>query len=70
MTDRPPSAAASLYPHLPHAKEPVQPQRQQPRLAEALYPSLVPKPKPPADPYLAYMQKLGFIHIDKRSGRR
>jgi hypothetical protein len=47
MTDRtPPTAAASLYPHLPHDQgEPVQ--RQQPSLADALYPSLVPKPPQP-----------------------
>jgi hypothetical protein len=47
MNNRPPSAAASIYPHLPHDKAPVQAQRQQPRLADALYPSLAPKPKPP-----------------------
>jgi hypothetical protein len=69
MNNRPLSAAASIYPHLPHDKEPVRPQRQQPGLADALYPSLVPKPKPPSDPYLAYMEKLGF-RVDDRQGRR
>jgi hypothetical protein len=46
---RPPTAAQALYGHLPSAgREPLQ--RQQPSLAEALYPSLVPKPKPPTNP--------------------
>jgi hypothetical protein len=41
----PPTAAASLYPHLPHD----QVQRRQPaQLADAMFPSLVPKPPPPA----------------------
>jgi hypothetical protein len=45
MTER--SAAQSIYPHLPHdAGQPVQ--RQQPRLADAMFPSLAPKPPPPA----------------------
>jgi hypothetical protein len=45
------AAAQSLYPHLPSAaREPVG-QREQPRLAEALYPSLAPKPKPELSRY-------------------
>jgi hypothetical protein len=48
MIDRPISAAAALYPNLPSAA-PAPPQRQQPRLADALYPSLAPKPKPPTN---------------------
>jgi hypothetical protein len=42
----PKSAAASIYPHLPSVV-PAPVQRQQPRLAEALYPSLAPKPPAP-----------------------
>ena len=38
----PPTAAASLYPHLPHD----QVQRRQPaQLADAMFPSLVPQPQ-------------------------
>jgi hypothetical protein len=53
MTQGPRSAAASLYPHLPSA-EPEPPPRQQrrgPRLADALYPSLAPKPQPAPNRY-------------------
>jgi len=43
----PKSAATALYPHLPSAaREPVQ--QAQPTLANALYPSLAPKPPQPA----------------------
>jgi hypothetical protein len=67
MSDRPRSAAAALYPHLPHDKGIVQSQREQPRLADALYPSLV--PKPPIDPYydyyLRYMKSWGLVPIDE-----
>jgi hypothetical protein len=66
MTDRPPSAAAALYPHLPHDKGPVQPQRQQPQLAAALYPSLTPKPKLPEDAYERHMHLMGLVRIDRR----
>jgi hypothetical protein len=69
MSDRSPSAAASIYPHLPHDKGPVQPQRQQPRLADALYPSLVPKPVLPSDPFERHMRLMGLIRSDER-GRR
>jgi hypothetical protein len=65
MSDRPPSAAQSLYPHLKSQERPVQQQRGD--LASVMYPGNV-KPRPiPEDPYLAYMQRLGFI---RTSGRR
>jgi hypothetical protein len=57
MNDRPPSAAASIYPNLPSDKPArrarfAPSQREQPRLAEALYPSLVPpKPKSAEEKY-------------------
>ena len=58
MNDRPTSAAASLYPHLPHDQgEPVK--RQQPRLAEALYPDLVP-PKPQPAPNRGRAPEVGL----------
>jgi hypothetical protein len=34
-----------------------------------MWPSLVPKTKPPSDPYLRYMQAMGFIRTDARQGR-
>jgi hypothetical protein len=46
MSERPTSAAASLYPHLPSVdRAPVQGER--PRLADAMYPALAPKSPPP-----------------------
>jgi hypothetical protein len=39
------SAAASLYPHLPSADPQPRSPRQQPRLADAMFPSLVPQPQ-------------------------
>jgi hypothetical protein len=39
MTQRNQTAASQVYPHLPHAG-PEPPQRQQPRLADAMFPSL------------------------------
>ena len=51
MVDHPRSAAASLYPNLRQASSEPQQQRQQPRVADALYPNLVPKPKS-QNPYL------------------
>jgi hypothetical protein len=39
-----PNAAQSIYPHLPSAeREPIK--QSEPKLAEALYPALVPKPE-------------------------
>jgi hypothetical protein len=50
MSESSRSAAQSIYPHLPHDQgEP--PQRQQPRLAEALFPKLVPPKPAPPNPY-------------------
>jgi hypothetical protein len=52
MVDRP-SAAKSVYPHLPSAGEVTtsnEPRRNAPTspLAQSMYPSLTPKPPPPA----------------------
>jgi hypothetical protein len=50
MADRP-SAAKSVYPHLPSAGEVVtrdEPRREISPLARSMYPSLTPKPPPPA----------------------
>jgi hypothetical protein len=52
MTDRSaPSAAGAIYPHLQSDKELARPQRAQSGLAAALYPSLVPQPPKPINPY-------------------
>jgi hypothetical protein len=60
----PRSAAQSVYPHLPSA-EPATPPRQQPRLADALYPNLVPKPKPPAPrPRLSREEAFDWSNVD------
>jgi hypothetical protein len=68
MTDRPPSAAAALYPHLQSAARPLQQQTNKP-IAYTMYPKLGPKPPPlPEDPYLRHMQAYGLIRKD--AGRR
>jgi hypothetical protein len=66
MNDRLQSAARSIWPHLPHDKGPAQPQRQQPQLAAALYPSLTPRPKLPEDAYERHMHLMGLVRIDRR----
>jgi hypothetical protein len=42
----PPSAAQSLYPHLKSGTPDVVQQRRQGSVADAMFPSLAPKPKP------------------------
>jgi hypothetical protein len=69
MNDRLQSAAGSIWPHLPHDKGTVQPHRQQPQLAAALYPSLTPKPVPPSDPFERHLHFMGLIRKDARQGR-
>jgi hypothetical protein len=69
MSDRPRNAADALYPHL-RAAVPARPEQQQrgPNdLASVMYPSHVVKQPPLSDPYLAYMQRLGFV---RTRGRR
>jgi hypothetical protein len=66
MNDRPPSAAASIYPHLKSAERPMQ-RPSNNSLAASMYPAHVKPPPLPADPYLAYMQKLGFIRQTKEN---
>ena len=49
MTQREPSAAAALFPHLKAGTPDVVEPRQQPAsVAAAMFPDLVPKPQPPA----------------------
>jgi hypothetical protein len=50
MTQREPSAAAAIYPHLRRAEvsTPEEPRRNTSPLAAAMYPNHVPKPPPPA----------------------
>jgi hypothetical protein len=67
LMPREPSAADALYPHL-RSQLPERPTQQRPSdisTAHAMFPKLVPKPKPPSDPYLAYMHALGF-RVDER----
>jgi hypothetical protein len=47
----PPSAAASIYPHLKSDEPPKQAQRAQQSLSAAMWPSLGPQPKPPTNPH-------------------
>jgi hypothetical protein len=74
MTQREPSAPQALYGHLPSAdREPVQ--RQQPRLADAMFPSLAPtpQPKPPVDRWreAAANARAGWAEANARAwGRR
>jgi len=50
-----PTSASGIWPHLPRGTpEPVQGRREPASVAEALYPSLAPKPKRP-NPYLDSM---------------
>jgi hypothetical protein len=61
---RPPTAVQALYGHLPSAA-PAPPPRRQPRLADALYPNLVPKPKPPAPrPRLSREEAFDWSNVD------
>jgi hypothetical protein len=69
MPDREPSAASALYPHLRSAERPTQ-RPSSVSIADAMFPNLAPKPKPPTDPYqagyLRYMRAIGFISIEGR----
>ena len=50
MTQREPSAAAALFPHLKAGTPDVVEPRQQPAsVAAAMFPDLVPKPQPPVN---------------------
>jgi hypothetical protein len=66
MAERsPPSAAAALYPNLKSGTPDVVQQRQQPTLADALYPSLAPKPKPPAPKPTRSIEEIrDWSHVD------
>jgi hypothetical protein len=68
MNDRPPSAAASIYPHLKLAERPIQ-RPSSVSVAAAMFPSLV--PKPPSDPYresyLRHMKAMGLIPIEQET---
>jgi hypothetical protein len=68
MTDRPPSAAASIYPHLKSVERPIQ-RPSTVSVADAMFPKLAAKPPPPIDPYERYMAALGFIRTNTRQGR-
>ena len=52
MAQREPSAAEALFPHLPRGTPDVvqRPERNE-SVAAAMWPSLVPKPPPPTNPY-------------------
>jgi hypothetical protein len=64
---REPPAAEAIYGHLKSQGRP--PQRPSSRsLAAAMYPSLVPKPKLPDDPYERHMRAFGLIRV--REGTR
>jgi hypothetical protein len=67
---RPPTAAQALYGHLPSV-EPAPPPRQQPAsVAAAMYPSLIPKPSPPAPrPRLTREQAFDWSNVDPNYAR-
>jgi hypothetical protein len=74
MAERPMSAAASLYPHLPHDAGQPPPRGAQPTLANALYPSLAPKPPQPQPaprprPRLTREQAFDWSNVDPRWAR-
>jgi hypothetical protein len=62
MTDRPPSAAQSLYPHLKSQERPTQQQRGD--LASVMYPTHV-KPRPiPEDAFERHLYFMGLVRKD------
>jgi hypothetical protein len=71
MTQREPSAAQSLFPHLPHdAGQPMQ--RPQPRLAEAMFPNLVlrqPRARPKSRPRLTREEAFDWSNVDPNWAR-
>jgi hypothetical protein len=67
MSDRPPSAAMSIWPHLKSQERPTQQQHGPDDLASVMYPTHVKPPPPPSDPYLFYLLKMGLIRTDQRS---
>ena len=62
------SAAASLYPHLPSADPGPRGQHKQPRLADALYPSLAPQ-SPAPKRRLTREEVFDWSNVDPRYAR-
>jgi hypothetical protein len=63
MNERPPSAAASIYPHLKSQERPVQ-RPSNTSLATAMYaPKLAPKSKPLRDSYRDYAYVMGLLSM-------
>jgi hypothetical protein len=58
------SAASQIYPHLPSAERREVEQRATPNIADALYPSLTPKPPPGWD-----RESISLIQSNIRQGR-
>jgi hypothetical protein len=67
MSDRPLSAAEAIYGHLKSQERPTQ-RPSSVSVADAMFPKLA--PKPPSDPYTAFMKAIGFVRTDARPGRR
>ena len=65
MADRSASAAAALFPHLPHQSDVVAQQDRKATVAEAMYPALSPQPQAPPDWREYYLRLVGLRKIDQ-----